>query len=79
MQSDEEIDVVPATTPTGSSAIGTKRCKNKIMPDQDWEEAEDEAAHQQDTWVGEFGEEDAEYNEGEWDEGEQEEYEVESA
>ena len=84
MQNGDELPTPAASPPSGGGAVGTKRRKNKITPDKDWEEREEEAVEQADEWDDGFGEEEvaeetADSEEEDWEEGEYEEYEAESA
>ena len=77
----------PEAAASGGSAVGSKRRKNKITPESDWDDAEEEdATAQSEAWDDGFdqagdAEEDAEFEDGEddWEEDECEEYEAESA
>ena len=81
MQSGEDAGTTSSSN-SGGDAVGTKRRKNKIKPEEDPEE--EEVAERQEEWTDGFGEDDegeeeeSEHDE-EWDEDEYEEYEAESA
>jgi S-DNA-T family DNA segregation ATPase FtsK/SpoIIIE len=85
MQSGEEVAAPSAAPASGSGAVGTKRRKNRISPDEDPEEGEEEVATQTE-WDDGFGEEAEaddedieEDDDEEWEDDEAEEYEAESA
>jgi S-DNA-T family DNA segregation ATPase FtsK/SpoIIIE len=80
MQADGEASPEPATI--GSSPVGTRRRKNKITPENDWDEDDEEAVDESEEWddgLNEEEEAEEEHAEEEWDEEEYEEFEAESA
>lgn len=75
MQNGEETASAPPASPV-KAVVEPKRRSNKIKPDPEWEEDEEEASAQEE-WDDGFEEDEDEA--GDWDEEEQEEYEAESA
>jgi len=76
MQNGEGVVAEPPKSPVKAVVEPTRR-SNKIKPEPDWEDEDEERVASQEEWEDDSDEEDEE--DGDWDEQEHEEYEAESA